>query len=328
MRRFVLPLLRCPACLPRTEAALELTEGQGSELEVFEGSLRCPACGASYPIRDGLADLVPQGVSRPPAQDAYESLPLQAVYLSSHYADWCGPPERPEPSDEPWPQAYLDFARALSGDGWEESPKPSLDCGCAVGRLSFEMAATAPFVVGVDLSLAFVRLARVLAARGELGFEEPLEGELTRTRRIRLPRPAEAHKVEFLRADAQRLPFAASSFGRVASVNLVDKLPRPLTHVHECDRVLDAGGRFFLTDPFSWSSDICASGHWLGGTDEGAFSGRALDNLRALLADTLAPGYMIEAETARWWTLRHHACRFERILSRGLACVKRSKEKG
>ncbi len=52
MKRVSLDYLACPVC----HAALVLAEGQGAEIE--SGSLSCPACGKTYPIRRGIPQFI------------------------------------------------------------------------------------------------------------------------------------------------------------------------------------------------------------------------------------------------------------------------------
>ncbi len=48
-------ILCCPVC--RGTLTLEATEKQGTE--IVRGTLTCPKCPATYPIEDGIPDLLP-----------------------------------------------------------------------------------------------------------------------------------------------------------------------------------------------------------------------------------------------------------------------------
>jgi SAM-dependent methyltransferase len=50
-------ILRCPAC--RAERSLRLGAAARDEREVREGELACERCGARFPVRAGVADLLP-----------------------------------------------------------------------------------------------------------------------------------------------------------------------------------------------------------------------------------------------------------------------------
>ncbi len=55
MKPDLLDVLRCPVC--RGELTLTATRRDG--VEIVEGSLRCGACPADYPIEDGIPNLLP-----------------------------------------------------------------------------------------------------------------------------------------------------------------------------------------------------------------------------------------------------------------------------
>ncbi len=55
MKPKLLEILRCPVC--RKELTLSPSRQEGTE--VLEGTLTCTGCGASYPIADGIPDMLP-----------------------------------------------------------------------------------------------------------------------------------------------------------------------------------------------------------------------------------------------------------------------------
>lgn len=55
MRTDLLEVLRCPVC--RSE--LRVTHGRTDGDEILEGTLTCTGCHATYPIADGIPDLLP-----------------------------------------------------------------------------------------------------------------------------------------------------------------------------------------------------------------------------------------------------------------------------
>lgn len=55
MRPDLLDLLACPLCKGPLALAVEREE----EGEIAAGTLACDACGESYPIADGIPDLLP-----------------------------------------------------------------------------------------------------------------------------------------------------------------------------------------------------------------------------------------------------------------------------
>ncbi len=57
MKPDLLEILRCPVC--RAELRLRSEETTGGE--VVKGMLTCTGCGETYPIEDGIPDLLPPG---------------------------------------------------------------------------------------------------------------------------------------------------------------------------------------------------------------------------------------------------------------------------
>jgi Uncharacterized conserved protein len=56
MKRSLLPILCCPVC----KGDLELRVARENEEEIVEGTLECRACNVSYPIEEGIPDLLPR----------------------------------------------------------------------------------------------------------------------------------------------------------------------------------------------------------------------------------------------------------------------------
>ena len=61
MRRDLMDILVCPVC----KEPLELTVEREEDGEVLTGTLTSPGCGATYPIEDGIPNLLPGPVSGP-----------------------------------------------------------------------------------------------------------------------------------------------------------------------------------------------------------------------------------------------------------------------
>lgn len=55
MKRSLLSILVCPTC----KAELTLTLDQEEDDEIVTGSLRCDACGETYPIEDTIPNMLP-----------------------------------------------------------------------------------------------------------------------------------------------------------------------------------------------------------------------------------------------------------------------------
>jgi SAM-dependent methyltransferase len=195
----------------------------------------------------------------------------------------------------------------------------ALDAGGAVGRFAFEMSERCDFAIGIDTSVAFIRAARQLMQERSLTFALKEEGQLGREATIRLPDSWRSERVDFLVANALALPLRKDAIGLFASLNLVDKVPAPLDHLREMNRVTrDREAQFLLSDPFSWSVEAAPAEAWLGGTAGGRFAGRGQANIASLLADPageLAPVWQVDETGHVWWKIRTHANHYELIRS-------------
>ena len=298
MRKTLLDLLICPLCLP-AEKPLRASCREQHDDDVVTATLRCPACRSDYQVCDGLATLLaPRAGS-----DAYATPQRLTTYLWSHYAEFEGDPDAH--------QAYPAWAELLAGCGG-----PALDTGCAVGRLSFELARHADPVIGIDLSAVFIEAARRLAREGRLEYALVSEGELTETRSVTLPVELPRERVEFLVADAMALPFPASLFATVTSLNLLDRVPAPQRHLAELNRVARcAAATLLVADPWSWAESPAPGGAWLGGRLSGANRGHARDNLRRQLKAVRPHPWHVHTAGRVDWTLRNHRNHFELIRS-------------
>ena len=305
LKKALLKMLICPACLP-AEEGLDVRVFREDKGDIDSADLTCPRCGRRYPVKNGIADLLPPG-TRPTREGArYETDAVLSSYLWSHFSDLL---EDPEAST-----AYGEWAGLMPPPGG-----PVLDIGAAVGRFAFEMSRKSDLVVGIDASHSFVRTARRLMADRGMTLRLVEEGHLSRRVSLKLPREWEMEKVEFLVADARALPFRRHAFSSVASLNLVDKVPKPLKHLLEGNRVAgERSARFLISDPFSWSARVAPEAEWLGGTEEGPFAGHGRENIGTLLRGQngiLMPPWDIEEEGHVWWKIRTHANHYELIRS-------------
>jgi len=299
-------MLVCPACLP-DQKKLKSTIVQENADDIYEGSLACPQCGTTYPIREGIAFLDRTTFQRKEETDSkYETSSVLSSYLWSHYGDILEDPNASSAYSE-----WVDLVNPHTG--------VTIDAGSAVGRFSFEMTQKSAFVVGIDNSLSFVRAARELMTKRRMKIDLKQEGRLTQEKTIALPESWDSGKVEFIVGDALALPFRSKTFSCVASLNLVDKVPFPERHLEEMNRVAEEkDAQFLFSDPFSWSEDVAKEEDWLGGTQEGRHPGRGVENVRALLNGEkggLLPPWKLDKSGHVWWKIRTHANHFEMIRS-------------
>lgn len=306
MKSLLIDLLICPTCLPlEIKLVCQIEERDGDD--ILTGFLKCEECGTRYIIQDGIASLLPRAKGKKREKPSkYESSSVVSSYLWSHFSDML---EEAEAST-----AYKDWAELI-----EHQNGISLDAGCAVGRFTFEMSVKSDFAVGIDNSDSFISTARRLMKNRQLEVTMKEEGLLTTEKRIQLPKRWNTDKVEFILGDAQVLPFRSRAFSLLASLNLIDKVPLPLGHLEEMNRVAqDTDAQFLLSDPFSWSSEIAREENWLGGTHKGPFSGEGMGNVVGLLAGKkgeFSPQWNIDKQGHVWWKIRTHRNHFEFIRS-------------
>lgn len=198
----------------------------------------------------------------------------------------------------------------------------AIDAGCSVGRVTFEMAIRSSWAVGCDLSLSFIRTARRLARDRQLTFALPLEGNLRETFQIKLPETWRVDNLEFVVADALKLPFVRDNFQQSASLNLLDRVSYPLAHLYEMNRVAsERDASYLFASPFSWSASATPEEKWLGGTETGPYRGRGIDNVRSLLEGDgaiLTPPWQISRAGSIAWKMRSHLNHYEIIRSQFL----------
>lgn len=299
MRKELAEILICPACLPREKPlALQVRKAVGDE--VLEGRLVCPSCHHRYTIRDGIPVLLPWQQLSQASDQQYAQERTVSAYLWSHYAELFG--------DKEAHSSYHHFAGLFATDCGI-----ALDVGCAVGRLSLELAARGIPTIGIDRSFQLISQARRLARDGALEFQLVMEGELTESRRIELPPELRKGQREFIVADAMALPFPCGTAGVAASLNLLDKLPNPRLHLQELNRVVSAGNaQVVIADPFTWTEEVAPRDAWLSGT---VATGFGRDCLPRIFRDELNPAWEVRQIGSFHWTVRNHRNHFELIQS-------------
>ena len=275
--------------------------------DVLEGELCCTACKNRYPIRQGIAIVVPRKtMAYVTGKTGYNSINMLSSYLWSHFSEFFNGQNATD--------AYKTWASYFQQtSGW------ALDIGCSVGRLSFELSKTHAAVIGVDSSFSFIKKARELLIRQHLQFDMIIEGHITEERSCKLDESYNFDQVEFIVADAMALPFCPNFFSTAVSVNILEKVPDPIQHLMEINRVLQKNeAQFLFSDPFSWDEAVSDPKLWLSGRNKGEFKGRGIDNICRLFqgqADLFNPPFDIKEKGDILWKIRKTANLWEHITS-------------
>jgi SAM-dependent methyltransferase/uncharacterized protein YbaR (Trm112 family) len=272
MKKWLPDKLSCPECLNQ-EARLDLEIQEEQNEDVIEGQLKCNTCGRGYPIHKGVAIILPEKSLSFLTNDAgYNSKGMLSSYLWSHYCDLLHDPNATD-AYKVWSSYFRDT------DGC------ALDIGCSVGRLTFELSKTHSNVIGIDTSVSFIQKARELMGHKRLQFDMVIEGLITEKRSCDFDNCWNYDRVDFIVADAMALPFPPKTFSTIASVNILEKVPNPMQHLMDINRVLrDKKSMFMFSDPFSWDEAVVDTELWLSGKTNGKYAGRGMDTITKLFS--------------------------------------------
>lgn len=189
-------------------------------LESEGGSLCCAACGAEYGTVEGLRDLLPPETSSLKLSERSHYTTRTGYYLDMH-STWCRSP------------FYRHYHASFAND-LRRLPAGSLilELGCGLGHDGLELLRSGYRLVETDIA----------------------PGQLAEARRLQLS-AGFGEESSHLLVDAERLPFADSSFDGAFMVASLHHLPDPLASLREVVRVLSPGGVFALgTEPNSWQN--------------------------------------------------------------------------
>lgn len=197
----------------------------GSALLACGDTLVCPACSRTFPVRDGIPELLAASLvellddsgSAQPMDETERALrsEMQARDDESAIYDELY-------DDRAYRHELATYVREIA----VQRDEHVLDLGCGTGRVTKECLASAASVVGADFSMDSLQFfSRRLA-------------------------PADAARVLLVRCEAGHLPFADGSFDVVVSTSLFSNLPNAKTWdlgLAELARVLAPGGRAMIT---------------------------------------------------------------------------------
>ncbi len=282
--------------------------------EILEGLLECtdPDCRHLYPVVDGIPILVgdlrrvvsEQILGILARDDVSETImavlgeccgpssTLDArrqhlsAYCWSHWGDF-DPSERRTGADGPATIVSI-LERGLGRLAQRGAPAtgPIVDLGCSVGRTTLELAERtdgADLVLGIDLNLSMLRVARRALRQGCVRYARRHTGLVYEERAFAVPRER-GGRVDFWCADAQSLPFGEASFALAVSLNLLDCVQSPLDHLKSLRDILRPGGYALVASPFDWSAGATIPQAWIGGHSPlGEAQGHSEHVLRSLV---------------------------------------------
>jgi SAM-dependent methyltransferase len=120
-------------------------------------------------------------------------------------------------------------------------------------------------VLGVDSSEAMITEARrILHTQGPTTAKLNLTGGRTLAARVDLAGTNwRRERLDFLVADAQRLPLATGSFDLGLCLNVLDRVADPEQVAHELARILRIGARLVISMPYDWDDQITPRHRWV-----------------------------------------------------------------
>jgi SAM-dependent methyltransferase len=209
MRRSTLDLLRCPACA----ASSLVPDADVAEPALIFGPVRCLGCRRTWPVHEGLIDLVPERAQAKGLQQAMEL---------------------------PW------VARS-----WERYVRPAVDAVLTRGQLDRDseyvamraMLGTPPGTVidlGCGPGLFLKRLGRDLPGVNVIGVDVSrpmIEEAMAQFRELQL-------SADFVRAEVPPLPFLNASLGGILASGMVHFVADLQALLVEARRTLKPRGRF------------------------------------------------------------------------------------
>ncbi|ACL01934.1 Methyltransferase type 11 [Desulfatibacillum aliphaticivorans] len=313
MKKWLHNDLACPECFSNKNL-LDLIVKEEVDDDVMEGRLVCTDCGAQFEISGGVAILLPKKTRHILSETSgYNSQSMLSAYLWSHFSEFFNGPNATE--------AYTIWSSLFDGkNGY------AVDIGCAVGRLSFDLSRTHSRVIGLDTSLSFIKRARRIMKERSLHFDMILEGNITERQVCELNPDWNFDRVEFVVADALALPFHEDLFSTASSINILEKVPHPIQHLQDVNRVLKKKDSVFVfSDPFSWDASVSTPDLWLGGRNQGPFQGRGVDNMERLLSNgdgVFTPPFEVSKKGDVLWKIRKTENLWEYIHSQYLIGVR------
>ncbi len=186
----------------------------------------------------------------------------------------------------------------------------AVELGCSVGADLRTLAEYADAVIGVDISIAGLRAAKLQLSGAPLPVLVRVEGRSFRSDDpVVLPA---VDNVQVVVGSGMDIPLESGTAQIALAVNLLDTVSHPLALIAQMDRVLAPDGLLIVTSPFAWNEESTAPENALGG---GTVPGWAQLGTAAGLVELLSGrlpllpdlSYDILETADVPWSLREHA---------------------
>lgn len=137
----------------------------------------------------------------------------------------------------------------------DSQPRTALDIGCAVGRSCFELSKLFNEVIGIDYSANFIKHCIEITNRGgDFEYEATLEGDISRTLKVRLDPDVNLDRCKFEVGDACHLREDLGEFDLVLASNLICRLVDPKPFLTRLKKLVKSKRYVILSTPFSWGA--------------------------------------------------------------------------
>lgn len=237
----------------------------------------------------------------------YESERLLHQYLLFHYGaepDILGGRPAP-PGGVGFPERCAQTALSAFGSG---IPRRALDLGCAVGGSSFALARACAEVVGLDLSVAFIRAAFQIKTEGRITARRVEEGDLETAIELRLDPAIDRTRVRFVQGDACAPPAdVRGPFDVVLAANVMDRVASPRAMLRVAASLVSPGGVLAIISPYTWLESFTPRSEWLGGR---VMLGRKIQTSTALQF-LLSPAFELVGREDLPFVIREHCRKFQ-----------------
>lgn len=327
--------LVCPRCR-KPGADGKLTVSILSPLEHSEGAVavdRCSLCGTEYPRIEGIPCVPPdldgfrsaqramlddQWISADaagadaacrtaagldPGSDTYHEVSNLACHALAHFPGGAGAIARELEENHLLISTVADWLDRTERPAGTLSPC-ALEVGCGPGAL---LQALAPSfsggVLGLDLRIGVLRLARRLFVHGEAFLPYRSEGLRFEPVRICLPREPRHHaeRIFLVQGDVLAPPLEAEAFPAVLALSILDTVSDPIFAIGQLDALLAPGGLLIVGTPYSWDPSVTSPREWWStAASTGAGTMRALLAGRHPVLPHLSYDILHEADPLTW----------------------------